>query len=56
MNVRTEFKNLTVTRQNELIENFKNAYGYRTHIDILTGDFCFDFENYLWGELTKEVA
>lgn len=48
MNVRQEFKNLTEEKQNILINNFKKAHGYKTYIDMLTGDLMVDFENYLW--------
>ena len=53
MNVRQEFKNLTKEKQNILIKNFKKAYGYKTHIDMLTGDLMFDFENYLLAHVLE---
>lgn len=47
MNVRTEYNNLSEDKKAKCIELFKKAYGYKTHIDPLTNDFCFDFENWL---------
>ena len=53
MNAKQEFKNLTEEKQNILINNFKKAYGYKTHIDMLTGDLMVDFENYLWAHVLE---
>ena len=51
MNVRTEYNNLSKDKKAKCIELFKKAYGYKTHIDPLTNDFCFDFENWLSGNI-----
>ena len=51
MNTIKEFNSQTEERQQEIINGFKKATGYKTHIDCLSGEYFVDFENYAYARL-----